>query len=166
MDSQELTRRLIGITKGSPGAIITERTCWLDGEECPYGRPEGRFLLRPKVFCRPSLPSPLGGIQPGTGCGKIDGKLPEFDDLARKILGQELATVLRNQILKLSGEVEAAADADEKLEEPQKAVLKLAAELIRALEKQRNWCVVRIFRKDDLLEALEKELGITVEILD
>ena len=44
MDSQELTRRLLEIAKGSPGITITERTCWFDGEECPYGRPGGSVL--------------------------------------------------------------------------------------------------------------------------
>jgi len=26
--------------------------CWLDGSDCPYGAPEGRFDLRPKFFCQ------------------------------------------------------------------------------------------------------------------
>jgi len=28
-----------------------QRRCWLDGLNCPYGNPNGRFDLRPRVFC-------------------------------------------------------------------------------------------------------------------
>ncbi len=28
------------------------RACWLDGDQCPYGSPEGMFKNRPTTFCQ------------------------------------------------------------------------------------------------------------------
>jgi len=165
MEAQELARKLTEIAKDSPAITITERTCWLNGLDCcPYGHPRGQFLLRPRNFCRPSN----SGKKTGTGCWIVDEHLFEFDSLLRRVLGQELAEVLRKNMLKLSGEIEAAADAGEKLEELKKEVIKLAANLVREMEEAEKNSPVksieRIAREDDLLEALKAELGIEIEI--
>lgn len=129
MDSQELSRRLLEIAKGSPGITITERACWLDGEECPYGKPEGQLLKRPKSFCKPKG-------KELTGCPKLNDNLGEIDELTSVSVYQELSGEIEEEIKKattrVSSELRALADGAES--DQVKGTLKLAAELIEKEE--------------------------------
>ena len=126
MDSQELTRRLLEIAKGSPGIIITERTCWLDGEECPYGRPEGQFLKRPRADCKPKT-------KKSAGCSKFNENSDEFDDLMREDVRKSIEKDVSEKVSKATTSVgnELSALADDAEDDQAKEVLKLAAELIK-----------------------------------
>ena len=31
---------------------VERRRCWLDGDRCPYGHPNGMFTERPRSFCK------------------------------------------------------------------------------------------------------------------
>ncbi len=137
MDSQELTKRLLEIAKGgeSPGitAIETERACWLDGEECPYGRPGGQFLKRPLAFCKPCRPPAGAGTN---GCYKLNNQSEELDELmsefSRSIIREELSEKVKKATTKVSSELRALADGAE--DNQVKETLKLAAELIEQEE--------------------------------
>lgn len=72
MDPKELDARLRRIIGDYRNDGRNKRTCWLDGDICPYGQPEGRFSLRPRQSCHPN-----GEIQ-GSGCRKIDEHLDEL----------------------------------------------------------------------------------------
>lgn len=48
---------------------LNPRECWLDGDECPYGQPGGKFLDRPKNFCQLSV------------CHKLDDLCDELEEL-------------------------------------------------------------------------------------
>jgi len=65
----------------SPMRIMLEaqeaerRRCWLDGDQCPYGHPNGMFTERPKSFCKYG------------GCSKIEWEsvvVPLSDGLANR----------------------------------------------------------------------------------
>ena len=127
------------------------RACWIDGEECPYGRPRGQFLFRPKQFCRP-------GVGPGTGCQKINDS-EDLTVMKEEALRQEwqeqLSEIVKETTLKLSCEVRTVAESEENKQK--KGVFKLAADLIEEREKsERDTQIVGIIREDDLASALEK----------
>jgi hypothetical protein len=128
MDSQELSKRLLKIAKTE-----TERACWLDGGECPYGRPEGQFLKRPEALCKPCRP-PVGA---GTnGCSKLNDQSEELGELMSEYLRsgirEELSEKIKKATTKVSSELIALADRAE--DNQAKEVLKLAAELIEQEE--------------------------------
>lgn len=116
MDAQELSRR------------FTERACWLDGEECPYGRPGGQFLKRPRVDCKPKTKESMG-------CSKLSENSDEFDDLmredVRESIEEEVSEKVKKAVTKVSSELRALAD---QADDQEKKVLKLAAELIEEEE--------------------------------
>jgi len=125
MDIQELNRRLLEIVKGTPTVTITERACWLDGEECPYGRPEGQLLKRPTVFCRPQSKS-------RSGCLKLNDHCEELYELMNKSLcyapKEEIYRKVEKAVTKVSSELGALADQATSC--GAKELLKIAAELI------------------------------------
>jgi hypothetical protein len=71
-----------------PESVQNERACWLDGDECPYGRPEGQFLLRPRHFCRPSGDESYG-------CRKIDDNIEDLEDLLHSLITEEMENLRR-----------------------------------------------------------------------
>lgn len=126
MDSQELARRLLEIAKVGPQVLPKpERTCWLDGEECPYGRPEGQFLKRPRVDCKPKTKRSMG-------CSKLSENSDEFDDLMREDVRESIEEEVSEKVKKATTKVsrELRALADQTKNDKAKEVLKLAAELI------------------------------------
>ncbi len=132
MDSQELARRLLEIAKGEetarvgPCVIKTERACWLDGEECPYGRPEGQFLKRPGLDCKPRT-SEI------TGCLKLNENSDELEDMLSRAFLEGLEKDVSEKVKKATTSVsnELSALADDAEDNQAKEVLKLAAELIK-----------------------------------
>ncbi len=133
MDSQELARRLLEIARGKKTAeagpldvTITERACWLDGEECPYGRPEGQFLKRPRVDCKPKTKRSMG-------CSKLSENSDELDDLMREDVRESIEEEVSEKVSKATTSVsnELSALADDAEGDQAKEVLKLAAELIK-----------------------------------
>ena len=157
----ELTRLAGLLLSPKTKSMETPRACWLDGSECPYGQPGGQFLDRPRIFCRPSKEDGT----PGTGCSVIDDNLDDLHEVAKEIQRKEieraLSPIMEEQALSLSGEVDAAADNEK--DEKKKGVLKLAATVIKEREEAKDPFIVRIFREDDLVGSLEKELGIKIK---
>ncbi len=133
MDPQELSKRLLEIARATPGTTAPERVCWLDGEECPYGNPEGQFLKRPLAFCKPNNPQGYGT----NGCLKLNEHSDELEGLLSKSLRDEmregLSEKVRQAITKVSDELSAIAELAES-DQIQK-VLKLAAALIKGGEE-------------------------------
>jgi hypothetical protein len=114
MNSQELKERLLKMIEGEKAIILNNkpnnsngytRACWLDGEECPYGRPEGQFLYRPRHFCYPSREG---------GCRKIDDNLEELKDLFYPLIMEDLRRVIEARLeratTRLSDQVKSLAD--------------------------------------------------------
>lgn len=157
MDAQELNNRLLEIANvrqivrveqavsRGPGIVLTERACWLDGEECPYGRPEGQFLKRPTVSCVPRT-SEI------TGCLKLNEASDELEDLMDGSLLERLEKEVSEKVSKATTSVssELGALADGAKDDQVKKVLKLAAELIKEWDDVED-------RKIVLLEDLEIE---------
>lgn len=144
MESQQLMTRLfeiIGIDDKH------KRVCWLNGDKCPYGQPEGQFLLRPRQFCRPS-----NGKRPGSGCSVIDDNLPELEDLITGVILESIKEKIEKATTKVSDELESLADQIEN--ELLKKDLKLAARLLA--EEKNNLCDREIVLLEDL-ELLELE---------
>lgn len=125
MDSQELSRRLVGIAKGSLGITITKRTCWIDGSDCPYGQPEGQFLFRPRQFCRPSR-------EGSSGCRRVDDCSDELKSLVTSILVEGMEEKIKKAATKVSSELRALAD--QATGGGAKDLLKMVAELIEKKE--------------------------------
>lgn len=157
MDKQELTERLLEIAgvrqivkveqivSRGPGIILSERACWLDGEECPYGgKPEGQFLKRP-VFCVPKTNN-------REGCLKLSENLDDLEELMREGVREDIEEGVSEKVEKATTSVsnELSALADDAEGDQAKEVLKLAAELIK------GGCGVED-RKIVLLEDLEIE---------
>ncbi len=141
MDKQELTGRLLEIAgvkqivkveqivNREPGIVLTERTCWLDGEECPYGRPEGQFLKRPRVDCKPRTEKSMGCLKLNENSEELDGLMREE---VREGIEKEVFERIKKAVTKVSSELRALADRAEDSQEEE--VLKLAAELIEKEE--------------------------------
>lgn len=138
MDKQELTGRLLEIAgvrqivkveqivNRELGIVLTERTCWLDGEECPYGRPEGQFLKRPRVDCKPRTEKSMG-------CLKLNENSEELDGLMREDVREDIEKEVSEKVSKATTSVsnELSALADDVEDDQVKGTLKLAAELIK-----------------------------------
>ncbi len=160
---RELDRELIGhlTLKAKAKEEARSKACWIDGSECPYGQPGGQFLDRPRLFCRPSRDG-----KSGTGCSVIDDNLDDLHEVAkgiqRKEIRRALSPIIEERVLLLSGEVDAAAENEK--DEEKKGVLRLAAVVIKEREEAKDPFIVGIFRKDDLVDSLEKEFGIKIKI--
>ncbi len=157
MDAQELRSRLLEIAgvkqvvrveqvvSRGPGIVLSERACWIDGEDCPYGRPGGRFLERPIRSCVPRTDNK-------TGCLKLNENLDDLEDLMREEVRESIEEGVSEKVSKATTSVssELFALADDATDEQVKKTLKLAAELIKEEEGIED-------RKIVLLEDLEIE---------
>lgn len=101
--------------------------CWLNGEKCPYGQPNGQFDQRPESFCH------LGD----NGCGKLRGHLQDLRGfLMREVINQEAVS--------LAGELEEIVeDTDSPLEPIERATLKSAIKIL-AKDPRTNYKIVRV----------------------
>lgn len=118
---------------------FTSDTCWLDGDMCPYGRPNGKFINRPINFCI----VPTG---PGTGCSKLFDNVDELNQMTKGHIESEIEKrideIVRERSVTLDSELRAAAD---ELESVEKETLVLAADII-----EKNKPHHLIVRFDDL----------------
>ena len=121
------------IKKNAPEVIniIRPDTCWLDGDRCPYGQPNGKFSNRPSSFCV----MPTGR---GSGCQKLLDNIAEFDQM----IG-DLEERVHEKKVTLDSELRAVADQE--LADVDKAILILAADIIKEIELD-----YKIVRTDDL----------------
>lgn len=136
MDQTELTRRLAEpieprFIKPNPKA------CWLDGDECPYGQPEGKFRYRPTNFCQVGV------------CMKLDDYVSDFENMSgiyiERLVNKKLIEKLDNEIVTLSSELRVISE--EIKNEEKKKLLILTADLIEDDENIEN---VRIIRETDI----------------
>lgn len=158
MDSEELNRRLLEIAGASAKSreeetareaarlqeeAKRERVCWLDGEECPYGKPGGQFTMRPTASCRPRTPH-------GAGCMRFSDIVEELDELASITLLEKLEGEVNEKVEKATTKVskELWALADGAKDQQVKEILKLASELVEKEEDLEDREIV-------LLEDLE-----------
>jgi hypothetical protein len=125
-------------------SYIEKRRCWLDGNECPYGQPEGQFRLRPRQFCQPS-----NGKMSGSGCRVIDDNLAELEDLITRAMLESMKERIEEATTTISDELESLADQTK--DESLKGALKLIARSL--VEGKDDLCNRDIV----LLEDLELE---------
>ena len=129
------------IKKNAPEVpnIVRSDTCWLDGDRCPYGQPNGKFSNRPSSFCV----MPTGR---GSGCQKLLDNVGEFDQMIGDLEERIEKTIderVREKRVTLDSELRAVADRE--LTDVDKATLILAADIIKEIELD-----YKIVRTDDL----------------
>ncbi len=127
MKQDEILERLKDIITTHIPEIMPPKvnTCWLDGNICPYGLPNGRFQDRPLQICHLGLGA----------CPKLQTQEDVFADLMGSYVEEEVKkrindTCQTNKIT-LSSELRVIAeqyDDDDKSLEQQ--TLKLAADII------------------------------------
>jgi hypothetical protein len=141
----ELVQLDYRIRLGLESKGLPSRTCWLDGEECPYGRPDGQFLKRPERSCVPRTKNK-------TGCLKLNENSDALEDMLSEGFIEEakekVSEIINRATTSVSNELSALADEAE--EGQVKEVLKLAAELVKEGGGVKN-------RKIVLLEDLDIE---------
>lgn len=128
--------RLRDIAEEAGIAAVPPDRCWVDARvRCPYGFPEGQYVLRPEGFCHPSQGQ-------GNGCAVYaqhvhDDDLEEGqkDDAVRGHFGEHKVTVTSELI----------ARASEIPDGPEAKVLVLAADILTERKMDRN-----ILLEDDL----------------
>lgn len=123
--------RLVEIVrKNSTGYFDTNvqpRTCWLDGDECPYGRPNGKFNDRPRIFC--VIPT-----DSGSGCDKLSDIIDDLDEIQDNWMKTEIERRMcqkfKENQTNLEGELRTMAHGLGKVE---KEILELAADIVKKL---------------------------------
>ena len=103
------------------------RDCWLNDEECPYGQPHGRFVNRPKAFCRIGtclkLADTHADMNEASGNyieKQIESRILELFDKESATLSSELRTIASEEF---------GQDEDNK---PKQNILVLAADILEA----------------------------------
>ena len=145
MDTLE---RLIEIVRqNAPEALkapSNTRTCWLDGDECPYGRPDGKFIYRPVISC-------IIPIKGGNGCSKLFDNTYALDQMRRayiegqtdegidKGVQERIDNWVSKEGVTLDSELRVVAD---ELEGVDKVMLQLAADIIK--EAKPDYRIARI----------------------
>lgn len=70
MENSKFKEQLGKLVSLTDFPIISEDTCWFDGDKCPYGLPQGKFQLRPTQFCH---------LDTG-GCHRLLASRAEFEN--------------------------------------------------------------------------------------
>lgn len=101
---------------------IAKDRCWVDGRvRCPYGSPEGQYLLRPEAFCHDQRAQ-------GDGCATFHQHVedPELTEQMKRDAVREHFEAAKTDVI---GELRARA---EELQEgsPEQLALRLAADVI------------------------------------
>lgn len=117
---------------------IQTDTCWLDGNKCPYGFPNGRFQDRPTQICH------LGD----GGCEKLVAVKEMADEyneseLQERVDAAKDAMIEKGQV-SLSSELRVIAEG-EFVGELGEKILKLVADMIEDHD-----CDKKIIRVDDI----------------
>lgn len=127
MDQNELVKQLRSIVEKHARVSVppppTAATCWLDGDNCPYGIPNGRFQDRPLQICH---------LREG-GCQKLKYQEEVFVELLGDYVEDEVKRIIEETCetnkVTLSSELKVIAeDCDE--ESPEQQTLKLAADIL------------------------------------
>jgi hypothetical protein len=134
---------------------MPSRDCWLDGEECPYGRPEGKFIFRPMVFCK----MPRGR---STGCSKLVDERALIEDFCEEFIGKKLDELgglidpnklegdVAEQEMLLSDKIKELA---EKLPDSEREILDQAAEILEKAEEAREANKKQFSFNPDIVES-------------
>jgi hypothetical protein len=105
--------------------------CWVDGSvRCPYGFPEGQYILRPSQYCHESF-------ERGNGCAVYAQHVqePELrDDLKTAAIREHFAA----QQTDVTSELRARADEIEARDPVEAKALQLAADIIEDRKLDRN----------------------------
>jgi hypothetical protein len=114
--------------------------CWVDGSNCPYGRPEGQFALRPKNFCRPK--NNIGG------CIKLNDHSGDVFEAFREEMPESLSDWLsKNKPISISDLLSGLAE-ETILDDDEKVVIKA----VIAILKNGIGLDEKIFRAEDLCD--------------
>lgn len=99
---------------------ISHDRCWIDGSvHCPYGSPEGQYILRPEGFCNGSCT---------TFVDNCDGLLTE--DEANEQVDEAMVDHFREHKTTLASRIREIAEALPDIAVPQKLALQLAVDII------------------------------------
>ena len=129
-------KRLLEIVQNAPQAPIYQNStrpnaCWVDGDKCPYGFPNGTFQDRPTTFCH------FGS----GGCKKL-GSVKEaelINSLVNSLADDLVKKALERGRVSLSSEVDAVSEHLERLDGE---VLRLARDIIEKSAYDRD--IVRV----------------------
>jgi len=135
--------RLRGIAEeaGIGTASLADR-CWVDARiRCPYGFPEGQYLLRPENFCHPSRGQ-------GDGCAVYAQHVPD-EDLEQDLKDDAIRGHFDEQKTTVTAEL--GARASEIPDGPEAKILILAADILTERKLDRN-----ILLEDDLPKEAKK----------
>ncbi len=118
-------------------ADVPADRCWVDARvSCPYGSPEGQYILRPRSFC-------------DRRCHHFADNCDDdlYTDFEVSIMaGEELIGHFNEHHVALSSQLEATADVFEAQKDPDKAlVLRQAADIIEKSKQN-----VDILLREDL----------------
>lgn len=101
---------------------VSPQACWLDGDACPYGKPNGRFQDRPIMFCH------LGE----SGCRRLDVFVADIDKFSSNYFENETEKRIAEAVEEESSSLalELSAIADEVSDPLAQRTLKLAGKII------------------------------------
>lgn len=127
--------RDIAETAGIRAAVPADQ-CWVDARvRCPYGFPEGQYLLRPEGFCHPSR-------RQGDGCA-VYARHVQDDDLEQELKDEAVREHFDGQKTTVTAEL--SVRAGEIPDGPEAKILVLAADILSERKLDRN-----ILLEDDL----------------
>jgi len=109
---------------------ISPDRCWVDGHvKCPYGSPEGQYVLRPESFCHDQWGQ-------GDGCA-VFHRCVEIPELPEQHRNDAVREYFEAQKTDVTGELRARA---EELPDnsPEQMALRLAADIIEERHLDRN----------------------------
>lgn len=123
MDKQTISERARKLVKsvGTDFALDPSR-CWLDGNTCPYGEPQGRLDMRPESWCTPS------------GCDRLrlaEGEL--YHIIGKEQNAQDTDDYFSEHSVMFSSQLTAAAEHYPE-DSPERSALELAADILMGTE--------------------------------
>ncbi len=133
MDHNTLRVRLLSLIDPP---LSDATTCWVNGSQCPYGLPAGRFDQRPTAFCKIGV------------CHTLDQIEVDIEQLTGQSLEERVENGIeeakKEKTVTLSSELKAQADFIE--DQRHKGIVMLAADI---LEEDQN-LNTKIIREDDI----------------
>ncbi len=145
MDQQELRERIIMLADRAGLRVVDEDenrlikadTCWVDGRvRCPYGQPEGQYILRPQGSCHNEWGA-------GDGC-KVFHEHVADEEVPSELKWQAIRDHFEQEKVTVISELEARAEELEG-DVAECMTLRLAADIIKSRKLDRN-----ILLEDDL----------------
>jgi len=116
--------------------IDNPRRCWIDGEECPYGQPEGKFSHRPRWICHTNFDFCCPKILESEFSEFIDGiyfnLLPDVEKEARESILDDIKDQLEEKSKSLADLLEKIAKGNtQNLNNKERKLLLLVSQIIR-----------------------------------